>query len=301
MKIIITGSLGHISKPLAEILVRGGHQVTVISSDSKKINTIEALGARAAIGSVSDTGFLKKTFENADAVYTMVPPEWTTPDYMQFIRQTGENYFNALKASGVKRVVNLSSIGADLDKGTGPIAGLHEVEEKLNALENADVIHLRPGYFYTNFFFDIPMIRNMGVLGSNYSSTTRILMAHPKDIAAVAAEELQGSSKGKTHRYIICDDREAADVARVLGTSIGNPALPWVQFSDADAFEGMKGAGLSESIARLYVEMGRSFNSGIAFEDFNRQGKKDWGSTKLTEFANEFAAAYNSANKPQAV
>ena len=76
MKITLTGSLGNISKPLTEILVKNCHEVTVISSDSKKTNDIEALGAKAAIGSVSDTAFLTEAFKGADAIYAMVPPNW---------------------------------------------------------------------------------------------------------------------------------------------------------------------------------------------------------------------------------
>ena len=74
MKIILTGSLGHISKPLTTILVQKGHTVTVISSKPEKQKDIEALGATAAIGSIEDVDFLTTTFSGADVVYTMIPP-----------------------------------------------------------------------------------------------------------------------------------------------------------------------------------------------------------------------------------
>src|SRR5690349_15071348 len=125
MKITITGSLGNISKPLAELLISNGHEVTIISSDPKKINNIETLGAKAAIGSVADVAFLTSAFSGADVIYTMVPPNWTASNYREYIRETGNNLRDAIKASGVKRVVNLSSIGAHLSEGTGPIAGMH--------------------------------------------------------------------------------------------------------------------------------------------------------------------------------
>jgi uncharacterized protein YbjT (DUF2867 family) len=76
MKITLTGSLGNISRPLAEILIRNGQEVTIITSDSKKLSEIEALGAKAAIGSVSDLAYLTNAFKGADAIYTMVPPNW---------------------------------------------------------------------------------------------------------------------------------------------------------------------------------------------------------------------------------
>src|SRR6218665_3288836 len=148
MKITITGSLGNISKPLTEILIKNGHDVTVITRDAKRVHDIEALGAKAAVGSVSDISFLTNAFKGADAIYTMVPPDWSVSNYKQYIAATGKNYYAAIKASGVKQVVNLSSIGAHLSEGTGPIAGLYEVEHTLNTLEDVNIKHLRAGFFY---------------------------------------------------------------------------------------------------------------------------------------------------------
>ena len=294
MKFTITGSLGNISKPIVEMLVKNGHEVTVISSNAQKATAIEALGSKAAIGSITDTAFLTNTFKNADAVYTMVPPDLTTANYRQHMTETGKSYVEAIKASGVKRVVNLSSIGAHLSEGTGPIAGLHEVENMLNTLNGVAVKHLRPGFFYTNFFIDIAIIRNMGIMGSNYEGKSELSMTHPTDIAEVAAQELQGSFEGKSHRYIVSDEQQISTVAKTLGAAIGKPELPWVPFKDEDLFTGLTGAGLSKSIADLYVEMGHAIESGILFEDFHQHKPELVGKTKLTDFANEFAAVYKS-------
>ena len=294
MKFTITGSLGNISKPIIEILVKNGHEVIVISSNAQKAPAIEALGAKAAIGSIADTAFLTNAFKNADAVYTMVPPDFSAVNFSQYMTETGKSILEAIKASGVKRVVNLSSIGAHLSKGTGPIAGLYGVEQMLNTLNGAAVKHLRPGFFYTNFFMNMVTIRNLGIMGSNYEGKSKLSMVHPKDIAEVAAQELQGSFEGKSYRYIVSDERELSEVAKTLGAVIGKPELPWVKFSDADLFAGLTGAGLSESLSNLYVEMGHAIDSGILFEDFHQHQPELVGRTKLTDFANEFAAVYKS-------
>jgi uncharacterized protein YbjT (DUF2867 family) len=289
MKITLTGSLGNISKPLAEILIKNGHDITIISNDSKKVGDIEALGAKAAIGSVSDVTFLTDAFKGADAIYTMIPPNWGVTNYRQYIAETGKNYLQAIKNSGVKRVVNLSSIGAHLSNGTGPIAGLYDVEQTLNTLDDVAIKHLRAGIFYINFFFDIGMIRKMGIMGNNYGEKTKLIMVHPRDIAAAAAQELQSSFEGKSHQYVVSDEREIHDIVKTLGTAIDKPALPWVQFSDEETFAGMTAAGMSAAIAGVYVEMGNAIGSGILFEDFK---PAIWGSTKLADFAKEFAAVY---------
>ena len=293
MKFTVTGSLGNISKPIVEILVKNGHDVTVISSNPQKTDAIEALGAKAAIGSVTDPAFLTNAFRGADAIYTMVPPDFSISNYRRHMSDTGKVYLEAIKASGVKRVVNLSSIGAHLSAGTGPIAGLHEVEQLLNTLDGVAITHLRPGFFFTNFFFDTITIRNFGIMGNNYGAEDKLSMTHPKDIAVVAAQELQTLFEGKSHRYIVSDERQMSEVAQTLGAAIGKPELPWVTISDEQLLGGMTGAGMGESIARLYVEMGHAIGKGILFEDFHKQPEFA-GKTKLTDFANEFAAVYNS-------
>ena len=294
MKITITGSLGNISKPLAELLINNGHEVTIISSDPKKINNIEALGAKAAIGSVSDVAFLTNAFKGADAIYTMVPPNWAATNYRQYIKETGNNLQEAIKASGVKKVVNLSSIGAHLSEGTGPIAGMHDVEQTLNTLDGVAIKHLRAGFFYINFFFDIGTIRHMGVMGNNYGSNAKMVLVHPNDIAIAAAQELQGSFEGKSYRYVVSEERAIADIVKVLGTAINKPDLPWMQFSDEETYAGMTSAGMSAAIASTYVEMGTAIKSGILFEDFEAHKPQVWGKIKLNDFAHEFAAVYNA-------
>jgi uncharacterized protein YbjT (DUF2867 family) len=294
MKITLTGSLGNISKPLAEILIKSGQEVTIISNDSKKLNVIKNLGAKAAIGSVSDVAFLTDAFKGADSIYTMVPPNWGVSNYRRYIAETGKNYLEAIRTSGVKRVVNLSSIGAHLSGGTGPIAGLYDVEHTLNMLDGIAIKHLRAGMFFINFFFDIGTIRNMGIMGNNYGEKTKLIMVHPRDIAAIAAQELQGSFEGKSHRYVVSDEREISEIVKILGTAIDKPELAWVQFSDGEAFAGMTSAGMSQAIAGVYVEMGNAINSGILFEDFDQHKPEVWGTTRLVDFAKEFAAVYKS-------
>ncbi|MFD1257726.1 NAD(P)H-binding protein [Mucilaginibacter terrae] len=134
MKIIITGSLGNVSKPLVNDLLEKGHRVTLITSDPEKRNEIEASGATAAIGSVEDADFLSSAFVGNDALYAMLPPNFKTADSRAFYQKVGKNYARAIKSSGIKRVVHLSSWGADLDSGTGFILGSHDVEQLLNAL-----------------------------------------------------------------------------------------------------------------------------------------------------------------------
>jgi uncharacterized protein YbjT (DUF2867 family) len=292
MKIIVTGSLGNISKPLAQNLIKAGHEVTVISSKEEKSAEIKALGATPAIGSVGDVAFLTRIFSGADAVYTMVPPNLAATNWRGYISGIGHNYAEAIKASGVKKVVNLSSIGAHLPDGTGPIKGIYDVEHTLNALDGVAVKHLRAGFFYVNFYGNVDMIKHMGILGSNYGENTNLSLVHPTDIADAATEELQHDLTGKSIRYVVSDEHTAGETAAILGAAIGKPDLKWVEFSDADALAGMLQAGLPEEIAKNFTEMGTATREGKLWEDYAKNKPAVLGKRKLEEFAKEFAKAF---------
>jgi uncharacterized protein YbjT (DUF2867 family) len=293
MKYVVTGSLGNVSKPLAEKLVAAGHDVTVVSSKAEKAAQIEALGAKTAIGSVEDIGFLTKTFTGADAVYTMVPPNFGSGNWKQYIAGIGENYADAIKASGVKNVVNLSSIGAHMPEGCGPVSGLYFVEKALNDLDGVNVKHLRPGFFYTNLMSNIGMIKHMGIMGGNYGEDAKMVLVHPSDIADVAAEELQNLSfSGKSIRYITSDEKTTNEVAAILGKAIGKPEISWINFNDKDTLGGMLQMGVPEEIARNYAEMGSAMRSGEMAKDYNLNRPSVFGKTKLEAFAPVFAAVF---------
>ena len=292
MKITLTGSLGNISKPLAKQLIEAGHQVTIISSKADKITEIEALGAAAAIGSITDTSFLTTAFTGADVVYTMVPPNFAATNYRQYVGSIGKNYAAAIRAAGVSRVVNLSSIGADLDGGTGQISGNHDAEIALNELENVSVKHIRAPFFYTNFYSNINMIKHQGFIGSNYSNNTRLVMVHPEDIAAAIAEEIQKPFSGKSVRYLVSDERTTGEVAAILGAAIGKPDLQWIEFNDDQAYNGMLQGGVPEELARNFVEMGTAVRSGILWEDYDRHKPANTSSRRIEAFAKEFAARF---------
>jgi hypothetical protein len=154
------------------------------------------------------------------------------------------------------------------------------------------------------------MIKHGGILGNNFGGDKTVVLTHPCDIAAVAAEELNTLKfTGKSYRYIASDEKTSKEIAAALGAATGNPSLPYVGFSDEDFFNGAVKAGLSEEIARNYTEMGNAIHSGDMFSDYEKQKasheptkprvdpgptkpKVDLGPTKLSDFAKEFAAAY---------
>jgi uncharacterized protein YbjT (DUF2867 family) len=296
MKIIITGSLGNISKPLAQELVQKGHDITIITSDAGKQSAIEALGAKAAIGSVEDVAFLTATFTDADAVYCMIPrANYFDPnlDLDAFTRKIGDCYAEAIEKSGVKRVVFLSSIGAHLKENSGIIQRYNEIEAVLNKLQNVAITFMRPTSFFYNLLAYIPMIKNAGIIAANYGADQLIPWVSPNDIAAAIAEELTTPLDGRKIRYVCSEELTGDETVKILGEAIGKPDLKWVLISDEETLNGLVNVGMQPKIAEGLVEMYAGLYNGTLGEDYYQNRPAEMGKTKLATYAKEFAAIYN--------
>jgi uncharacterized protein YbjT (DUF2867 family) len=292
MKITTTGSLGNIAKPLVKKLIAAGHEVTVISNKDDRTTEIEALGAKAAIGSVSDEAFLIEAFRGADAVYAMMPPSMGPGNMIQNIADAGQAYANAIKAAGVTRVVMLSSVGADAVEGTGPVQGVHRVEKILQGLDGVNVTVLRSGFFYVNFLRDIPLIKSKEIFGNNYNGNDRLALTHPEDLSTALAAELQAKGNGFEVKYVVSDVSTGDEIAASFGQAIGKPEMVWTNIPDEQLKQGMLSGGMPAELVGLIVEMGQGVRAGIITRDFFACGAKVTGKIKLEQFAQEFKAAY---------
>lgn len=298
MKIIITGSLGNISKPLAQLLLQANHAVTVISSNPERQREIEALGATAATGTMQDVAFLTKTFNGADIVYCMESLGQGfffdhDLDYMAALTSIGNNFKQALEQSGVKKVIHLSSIGAHTDKGNGMLASHYRVENILKQLPaDVSIKFMRPVGFYYNMLAFIPTIKATGMIIQNYGGDTKEPWVSPIDIASVIAEEVELPFDGRKIRYIASEELSPNEVATILGETIGKPGLKWLEIPDEQMQANLIAAGMNPLVAKGLTEMNAGRKSGVLYEDYNRN-KPVLGKTKLDKFAKEFAAVYN--------
>jgi uncharacterized protein YbjT (DUF2867 family) len=299
MKIIVTGSLGHIGKPLTIELVQKGHTVTVISSKPEKQKDIEALGAIAAIGTVEDVDFLTTSFTGADIVYTMLPPDnsYFNPEFdlMKYSRGIGNNYAKAIQQSGVKRVIHLSSIGAHLEKGSGLILYHRAVEDILNKLSGVAITFMRPVGFYYNLYSFLPVIKNQAFIAANYGADDNLVWVSPIDIAAAIAKEIETPAVSRKIIYVASDELTGNETASILGTAIGKPDLKWILLSNEQWQSGLEAAGMNPAIAGGLIEMFAAQHSGLLMEDYYRNRPVP-GKVKMKDFAKEFAIAFNQDN-----
>lgn len=294
MKIVVTGSLGHISKPLAQELIQKGHAVTVVTSKAERKGEIEALGAKAAVGKAQDSDFLTTTFTGADLVYTMIPPgNIMAPDFDIYAEVTNlmESYRKALVAAGITRVIHLSSIGGHTDKGNG-LLRLHYIAETILKQLPAGVqlTFMRPTGFYYNLLAYIPMIKQQGLIAANYGQDDLAVMVAPVDIATAIVEEIEKPSAGGSLviRYVASDELPCSEIAHILGQAIGKPGLQWIKIPGQQMLEALVGRGMRKDIAEGMVEMYANEN---IYEDYFKH-RPVLGKTKVTQFAQDFAAVY---------
>lgn len=296
-KITVLGATGHIGTALVHTLLQQGHQVTAVARASTRLDALAQAGATTKAGEAHDAPFLAEALRGADAAFLMIPPNVTSPDVLAFMDQIGEATARAVRESGLKQAVHLSSIGADEPAGTGPVVGLHRQEGRLNAIEGLQVVHLRPAYFMENLLANVGLIQHMGIAGSGTRADATFPMVATKDIAAKAAELLASDQAGNRAVQYLLGPRNysLAEATTALGQAIGRPELPYVAFSYEDAKKGMVGAGLSENQADLYDEMTHNINEGKSMAN----GPRDAGSTTPTtieEFAQAvFAPAFKAA------
>ncbi len=298
MKIVVTGSLGNISKPLTEELIKKGYQVTVVSSKIDKQAEIEQLGAVAAIGSIENTDFVMDTFKGADLIYTMIPPQNYFDHNLDLVgvyEKIGTNYAQAIKKNSIKKLINLSSIGGHLNEGNGILLGAHRVENILNALPcDVGITHMRPTEFYYNLLPQVHSAKANGFIGSNIGNEVVNSWVSPKDIAAAIVDEIEIGVTGRNVRYVACEEVTYDELAKVLGEAIGKKDLKWIQFTDEQIIDGLKQAGMHPEIAEGLAEMYHSINTGLLYEDYKLNKPANFGKVKLKHFAKDFAAAFNA-------
>jgi uncharacterized protein YbjT (DUF2867 family) len=294
---VLLGSNGNITSKVAALLLAQGAAVRVVGRNAKSLGALKAAGADIAAGDIADAGFLAEAFAGATAVYAMIPTEHSAPDLAAAQDRLGTTIAQAITAAGVKRVVNLSSIGAHLSSGTGPITGLYRQEQRLNALVGVDVLHVRPGYFFENHLLAIHMIPAIGVYADMTAPDAPLPMVATADIAQVVARELRTpSAKGKRVLHLraprLYTMREST---ALLGAAIDKPELAYVQSDPQQGKAALMQHGFSSSAAALLEEMSVAFSTGRLDGEYEK-GPTEITPTTLERFAaTVFKSAYEAS------
>ncbi len=292
--IAITGATGNTGSVAAKALLAKGEKVRAIGHHQQRLQPLVALGAEAFVGNASDAASMTTAFKNADAVYLMIPPSMEAENYRAYQNGISDAYAAAIKASGVKYVVALSSLGAQHPQGTGPIVGLHDLEQKLNAISGLNVLHLRPGSFMQNLLRTIDPLRSMGTLPGAAPPDQSEPQIAARDIGAYAAKWLaaRNFSGSSVQELLGPRDYTMREAAGFIGKAIGKPNLGYMQVPLPMLEQGLVQSGFKKSMAALMIELFKAENGGLCDPQEPRSAENTTPTTLETFVEEEFVPAY---------
>src|SRR6266852_429523 len=262
---VILGATGNTGSVISNSLLIKGEKVRVVGRDATRLQRVVRKGAEAFTANVRDAAALTDAFRGARAAYLMLPPSMTSQDYRADQERESDAIAKDVKEAGLRYAVHLSSYGAHVPEGTGPIAGLHSSEQKLNAISGLNVLHLRAAYFMENNLAAIGMIHGMGMFGHALLPDLKLPMIATRDIGDYAARRmLDLDFSGKQTRELLGErDLSMNEATAVIARGIGKPDLRYVQFPYDQVQQALEQMGMTPKKAAVYVEMFKAINTGV--------------------------------------
>ena len=262
---VVLGATGKTGSVIANSLLLKGERVRVVGRDASRLERFVRKGAEAFAANVSDAAAITKAFAGARAAYLMLPPNLSSQDYRADQERESDAIAKAVKDSNLRYAVHLSSYGAQAPESTGPIAGLHSSEQKLNAITGLNVLHLRAGYFMENNLAAIGMIQAMGIFGHALTPALKHPMIATRDIGDYAAQRiLKLDFSGKQWRELLGErDISMNEATAVIARGIGKADLRYVQFPYEQVQQVLEQMGIPPKTALQFIEMYKAINEGV--------------------------------------
>jgi uncharacterized protein YbjT (DUF2867 family) len=288
---VVLGGSGNTGSIIADFLLAKGQKVRVVGRDVGRLQRFVRNGAEAYTADLSDAAALTKAFSGARAAYLLLPPLNSREEQ----ERQSDAIATAVKNSHLRYAVHLSSYGAHVPKGTGPVTGLYSSEQKLHAVSDLNVLHLRAAYFMENNLTAIDMIHGMGLFGHALLPNLKVPMIATRDVGDYAAQRLLHLDfAGKQTRELLGErDLSMAEATAVIARGIGKPDLRYEQFSYDQVQQALVQMGFSPKKAAVYIEMFQAINAGLLAAQEPRSPQNSTP-TSFEKFVQDvFAPAYH--------
>jgi uncharacterized protein YbjT (DUF2867 family) len=261
---VVLGATGNTGKVVAETLLDSGQKVRVVGRSKARLEGFSILGAEVFEANLADSAALTKAFTGAHAVYALVPPDLASTDCRAEQDAMTNSIGSALETTGVTHVVALSSFGADKPDKTGPVVGLHVMQERFSQISKLNALFLRAGYFMENTIPQVGIIKNVGMMAGPVRADLALPMIATRDIGAAAADALMKLefTGHQTRELLGHKDLTYTQMAKVVGAAIGLPNLTYIQLPAEQVIQAMTQMGASKNMATLICEMADALNSG---------------------------------------
>jgi uncharacterized protein YbjT (DUF2867 family) len=298
MKVAVTTPTGNIGKVVTDRLLQAGADVTLLVRDPAKVKGFTDRGARAVACNLEDGDSVTRATRGAECLFWLTPPNYAAPAFRAYQNRLGRAAAGAVKANGIRRVVHLSSVGAHLESGTGPILGLHDTEQML-AATGASVTNLRPGMFMENHLASLPTILQAGSVFLPVPGGVRANFIATRDVGAIAAARILDAGWSGRHDPELRgpEDLTFDEVAAAIGEALGTP-VRHVQVGPEQLRDALAGMGASPDAAKTMAELFDGIASG-RLEHTRPPSAETTGATTFAAFAREVMAPAARAAAPR--
>lgn len=283
MKIAVVGATGNVGREVCRRLMVEGFLPRILTRSRTRSQDLVDAGAEIFIGSFDDDSpEVEDFFEGIDVAFTMVRSDWTD---IRHYETTGRSVAAALSKHKPKRLVNLSSVGADLEDA-GHSTDFFGLERMINEVMGGDVVHVRAGWFMENFLGNIPGIARLGVMTTMIRPDLPLPCVATQDVARAVTEELVGKSiaiHGLREVQGPSDLTMAAACHHICTALNKDIKLAFVPSNDETVREAFLARSPSVALWNYRMQSNEAFNSGRARfyrprEDF------DYESIRFEEF-----------------
>jgi uncharacterized protein YbjT (DUF2867 family) len=259
---VVTGATGRVGGATAAALLAAGVPVRVVVRDPARGEPWAVRGAEVAVADLRDRDALRPALTGADGAFVLSPFDLAAVDPLAHAEEVATSVAGAAADAGVPHVVALSSGGADLPAGTGPVIGLHRLEEALRGT-GAVVTALRACHFQEKVADVLAVAREQGVLpvlaGSADDARPQVAT---RDVGAIAARALLARPERSEAVDVLGPVVSEREVADALARVIGRPVEP-VVVPEAAWVAALAHAGLPAPAAELVAELYRADERGL--------------------------------------
>lgn len=259
--ITVLGASGNTGGRVVRRLREAGETVRAVGRDTARLADAAAHGAEPHAADITDRAALAAALRGADAAYVLMPLDVTRPGYRAQQEQVGTAIAAALADAGVPRVVALSSLGAERERGTGFLETLHEQEQRLAALD-ARVLFLRPGLFFESFLPSLDAMLATGVHHDTIDPELALPMVATADVGDAAAAALRDPDAAGVRELLGPEDLTVPDAVARLGAALGRPGLRYERPPDEAMRAVLVEVGLPADLADENLAMNAAFNAG---------------------------------------
>lgn len=214
---IILGATGQIGSMLVDNLIKRGQSVRAVVRNGSKAEGLRSKGIEVSIADYFDVEALKKAFQGGSSAFLLTPENPESQDFIGETKTILNNYREAILASGITKIIGLSSNGAQHESGTGNLMASYMLEHAFSDLE-IEQVFVRPSYYFSNWLGYLELVKEYGILPTFFPPEMKVPMIAPSDVAKFLSEVIICKiPKERIYEITGPNAYSSLDIAKIFG------------------------------------------------------------------------------------